>query len=116
MTIFLTGATGYIGSYVAHGLMGEHDQKIAVLVRAKNQEDGAKRLWQSLQLHMDFATFYEHLHQRIEIVLGDLTEKNLGLNDAEFKTLAQAWSKGWDLAEQAARGVPHEDPTRDRDR
>ncbi len=92
MTIFLTGATGYIGSYVAHGLMGEHDQKIAVLVRAKNQEEGAKRLWQSLQLHMDFATFYEHLHQRIEIVLGDLTEKNLGLNDAEFKKLAHQTS------------------------
>ena len=62
MTIFLTGATGYIGSYVAHGLLNEHGQKLALLVRAKNKEEGAKRLWQSLQLHMDFATFYEHLN------------------------------------------------------
>jgi thioester reductase-like protein len=88
MTILLTGATGYIGSYVAHGLMSGHGQKLQLLVRAKNQEDGAKRLWQSLQLHMDFPTFHEHLNERIEIVLGDLTDPKLGLDDAAYKKLA----------------------------
>lgn len=88
MTIFLTGATGYIGSYVANGLLNQHGQRIAVLVRAKSKEEGAKRLWQSFQMHMDFPTFYEQLNSRVEIYLGDLTDKNLGLDDASYKKLA----------------------------
>ena len=88
MTIFLTGATGYLGSYVAHGLLTQHQQRLAVLVRAKSREEGAKRLWQSLQLHMDFATFYEQLNDRIDIYLGDLTEPKLGLEDDAYEKLA----------------------------
>lgn len=88
MTILLTGATGYLGSYVASGLLREHGQRLALLVRAKSKEEGAKRLWQSLQLHMDFPTFYEELSERIDIYLGDLTDKNLGLDDASYKKLA----------------------------
>ncbi|MFM2419117.1 MAG: hypothetical protein RL385_3840, partial [Pseudomonadota bacterium] len=37
MTIFLTGSTGYIGSYVANGLLTEHGQRLSLLVRAKNK-------------------------------------------------------------------------------
>jgi thioester reductase-like protein len=88
MTIFLTGATGYLGSYVAHGLLNQHGQKLALLVRAKNKEEGAKRLWQSLQMHMDFPTFYEQLKTRIDIYLGDLTDKNFGLDADSYKKLA----------------------------
>ena len=68
MTIFLTGATGYIGSYVANGLLRDHGQKLALLVRAKSEDEGEKRLWQSLQLHMDFPTFYEHVNRNVKIV------------------------------------------------
>ena len=85
MTIFLTGATGYIGSYIAHGLLSAHGQRLSLLVRAKSQEEGQKRLWQSLQMHMDFPTFYEHLNQRIDIYLGDLTDKNFGLDVSSYK-------------------------------
>lgn len=88
MTIFLTGATGYIGSYIANGLLNEHNQRLSLLVRAKNKDEGAKRLWTSLQMHMDFATFYEHLNERIDIYLGDLTDKNFGLDAATYKQLA----------------------------
>ena len=88
MTIFLTGSTGYLGSYVADGLMREHGQKLALLVRAKSKDEAAERLWKSLQLHMDFATFYALLNERIDIYLGDLTDKNLGLDDASYKKLA----------------------------
>jgi thioester reductase-like protein len=92
MTIFLTGATGYIGSYVAHGLLERHGQRLALLVRAKSQEEGAKRLWQSLQMHMDFAAFHEHLSRRIDIYLGDLTERNFGLEPDDYQKLVHATS------------------------
>jgi len=92
MTIFLTGATGYIGSYVVNGLMSEHGQKLKLLVRAKNQQEGAERLWKSLQLHMDFPTFHAYLNERIEIVLGDLTDRQFGLSDDAFRKLAHETS------------------------
>lgn len=88
MTIFLTGATGYLGSYVADGLLNKHGQRLALLVRAKNKEEGEKRLWQSLQLHMDFPTFYAHLRERIDIYLGDLTDRNFGLDASTYQKLA----------------------------
>src|SRR5260221_527617 len=52
MAIFLTGSTGYLGSYLATGLFREHRDALNLLVRAKNQQDARERLWQSLQLHM----------------------------------------------------------------
>jgi thioester reductase-like protein len=52
MAIFLTGSTGYLGSYLAAGLFRGHRDYLNLLVRAKTQQE-AQRLWQSLQLHMD---------------------------------------------------------------
>ncbi len=78
-TIFLTGSTGYIGSYVANLLLRNHDDRLAVLVRAKSPEAARKRLWKSLQMHMDFDTFVSFL-PRFDIYLGDLTSPDLGLD------------------------------------
>lgn len=81
MALFLTGITGYIGSYVAHGLLtGWPDLRIAALVRAKTDEEARQRLWKSLQLHEpDFDRFLE-LISRVDIYRGDLTSKDLGLD------------------------------------
>lgn len=89
MAIFLTGVTGYIGSYVAHGLLTEHDDRIAVLVRAKNPDEAKRRLWKSLQLHMTFDEFAEHL-PRFDVYLGDLHSPELGLDPAARKRLVES--------------------------
>jgi len=89
MAIFLTGVTGYIGSYVAHGLLTEHDDRIAVLVRAKNPDEAKRRLWKSLQLHMTFDEFAQHL-PRFDVYLGDLHSPDLGLDAANRKTLVES--------------------------
>ncbi len=80
MAIFLTGATGYIGSYVAAGLLQRHTQRLALLVRAKDPAHAEQRLWKSLQLHMDFPQFIELVRSRCDIYLGDLTAPDLGLD------------------------------------
>ncbi len=81
MAIFLTGVTGYIGSYVANLLLEQHQDRLAVLVRAKSEQEARERLWKSLQLHMDFDRFAHHLG-RFDIYLGDLTDRDLGLDEA----------------------------------
>jgi len=87
MAIFLTGATGYIGSYLAAGLLEDHGESLNVLVRAKDEREAQLRLWQSLQLHFDFSQFREHLHSRIRIVRGDLTAPLFGLDTGDYRAL-----------------------------
>lgn len=88
MSIFLTGSTGYLGSYVANGLLREHDDRLTLLVRAKNEDEGRRRLWKAWQMHMDFETF-QSFQSRVDLVLGDLTDRQFGLDDSEFKALAK---------------------------
>jgi thioester reductase-like protein len=77
-TIVLTGATGYLGSYVLKELLDRTDAKVAVLLRAKDPADGARRLWESMQLHQD-ASQFEATLRRVELVPSDLHEDDLGL-------------------------------------
>jgi thioester reductase-like protein len=87
MAIFLTGATGYVGAHVAALLLENHSDKLNLLVRAKTEQEAAARLWKSLQLHLDFPRFYEHLQTRINIFRGDLTDKQFGLPDDDYHRL-----------------------------
>lgn len=89
MSTFITGVTGYIGSYVAAGMLKETSEQLAVLVRAKSPEEAQKRLWKSLQLHLDFETFKSYL-PRFDIVLGDLTAPDLGLDPATRTRLIES--------------------------
>ena len=54
MAIFLTGSTGYIGAHVAANLLEEHGASLNLLVRARDPQEAAGRLWQALQLHLEF--------------------------------------------------------------
>lgn len=80
MAIFLTGATGYIGAHVAANLLERHDATLNLLVRGSDLHDAEVRLWNALQLHMPFPTFYEYLQAKIRIFLGDLTAPQFGLD------------------------------------
>ncbi len=88
MAIFLTGSTGYIGAHVAAGLLEGHRESLNVLVRAKDAHEAVVRLWRALQLHMDFPHFRDHLASRITVFRGDLTDPRFGLNDADYRRLA----------------------------
>src|SRR5438552_10242081 len=89
MAIFLTGSTGYLGSYLAAELFRGHRDSLNLLVRAKSQQEARERLWQSLQLHMNFAEFQEHLGSRAQIFLGDLTDQHFSLAHDEYQTLVE---------------------------
>ena len=87
---FLTGSTGYIGSYVAARLLDAGD-RVNVLVRAGAERQAAERLWQSWQLHFpEFAAFQERLRSRVEIFPGDVTLPHFGLDDAAYGRLVSS--------------------------
>ena len=87
MAIFLTGSTGYIGAHVAANLLQEHGASLNVLVRARDPHEAELRLWQALQLHLDFPVFYEHLQTRVRIFRGDLTSEHFGLSRDDYDRL-----------------------------
>ncbi|HVO56453.1 MAG TPA: SDR family oxidoreductase [Dongiaceae bacterium] len=90
MAIFLTGSTGYLGSYLATGLLRGYGDALNLLVRAKSQQEARERLWQSLQLHLPFAEFQEYVNRRARLFLGDLTSPQFGLAGDEYAALAQS--------------------------
>jgi len=91
MGIFITGGTGFIGSYVVAGLLQHHpDTRLSLLVRAKSQRDAERRMWKALQLHMGFEQFETALHDRCTLLLGDVTEPRIGLDEDAWRALAHA--------------------------
>ena|SRR3984957_12943803 len=84
MAIFLTGSTGYIGAHILSELLTGHKDRVNVLVRAKDQHEAEKRLWNALQLHLDFPKFRDYLSQRITIFRGDLTDSKFGLDEPDY--------------------------------
>jgi thioester reductase-like protein len=87
MAIFVTGSTGYLGSYLVAGLLRGYHDPLNLLVRAKSLEEAHQRLWTSLQLHFDFPEFYEHLRLRLRIFRGDLTSERFGLDPSQYSEL-----------------------------
>jgi len=87
MAIFLTGSTGYIGAHVAANLLRDHGAALNVLVRARDVRQAEERLWQALQLHLEFPQFYEFLQTRVRVFRGDLTDPGFGLERDEYDRL-----------------------------
>src|SRR3989449_9057693 len=88
MAIFVTGSTGYLGSYLAAGLLSEHRDELNLLIRATTEQEARERLWASLPLHFEFPQFAEYLNTRVRIFRGDLTGERFGLSDDEYHALA----------------------------
>jgi len=87
VAIFLTGSTGYIGAHVAANLLDGHGAALNVLVRARDPREAQVRLWNAMQLHLDFPRFYEYLQTRVRVFCGDLTSPGFGLGRDEYDRL-----------------------------
>jgi len=89
MAIFITGSTGYLGAHVAADLLQGHADSLNLLVRARDPHQAEMRLWQALQLHMEFPRFHDFLKSRICIICGDLTGARFGLSEDDYLRLVR---------------------------
>jgi thioester reductase-like protein len=87
MAIFVTGSTGYLGSYLVAGLLRDYRDSLNLLVRANSEQEARERLWQSLQLHFEFSEFFDHINSRLRIFRGDLTSERFGLAEDDYGAL-----------------------------
>ncbi|KTD37466.1 polyketide synthase [Legionella nautarum] len=85
--ILITGAAGFLGSFIVHELLQKTRAKLYCLVRASSLEEGFSRLEKALA-HYGLSGFEQK--DRIQIVLGDLSLANFGLSEQQYLELAEA--------------------------
>jgi thioester reductase-like protein len=85
-SIFLTGATGFLGAFLLYELLQQTHADIHCLVRSSNIEEGRKRIQNNLKSYL---LWDEHLDSRIIPVAGDLSQPLFGLSGDQFDTLAR---------------------------
>lgn len=76
-TIFLTGATGLVGSYLLKILL-QHGHKVYCLARSKDNKSAKQRVKDILNFWDK--KVYPKYHRNLEVVEGDIAKKNLGLS------------------------------------
>ncbi|MBQ4834748.1 non-ribosomal peptide synthetase [Pseudoalteromonas luteoviolacea] len=85
-TIFLTGATGFVGRYLLAQLLTAPDAIIYCLVRASDSIHGKARIEQSLkQAHL----WRDEFTGRINAVEGDLSQAKLGMSEQSYTRVAE---------------------------
>lgn len=83
--VFLTGATGFLGTRILQSLVGNADiESVTLLVRGRNMEAAFARIIGAATQ----ANWWRQEYRRvIRIWLGDLTQPNLGLSDPQYEIL-----------------------------
>ncbi|AQT80557.1 oxidoreductase [Mycolicibacterium litorale] len=92
-TVLLTGATGFLGRYLALEWlerMSMVDGKVICLVRARSNEDARQRLDSTFDSgDPKLLAHYQQLAAaHLEVIAGDKGEENLGLDPATWQRLA----------------------------
>ena len=84
-SVFVTGATGFLGSQIVSKLCIKNDvSKIIVHVRAESVKHGLQRFIKSATLSGWWSDFYL---EKLEIWIGDLTQPRLGLGTEQWDRL-----------------------------
>jgi thioester reductase-like protein len=85
--VLLTGATGFIGSFLLADLLDRTSARVHCLVRARDEEEGAARLATALASARPGRSLPA---DRVVAVPGDLEKPGLGVCDERFHRLAAA--------------------------
>lgn len=85
--VLLTGATGFIGTWVAKEFLRTTDVQMIALVRAENEAAATGRLRRAWWDHPDLT---KSLGDRIQVIAGDITVQDFGLGGEAYSRLAQS--------------------------
>ena len=84
--VLITGATGFLGTQIIQRLLDTRHE-ILVIVRGNNKETALKHLKRSW---WEFPELIDCINNGIHIINGDITQKQLALNDKEYEKLVHS--------------------------
>lgn len=87
-TVLITGATGFLGMHLLDILLNK-DVTIYCLIRSSSEEKAKKRLLSMFDFYFKDKYTQDFLFSKIKVFVGDITYKNLGLSDEQFKSLGK---------------------------
>ncbi|EEH17613.1 hypothetical protein PABG_00176 [Paracoccidioides brasiliensis Pb03] len=89
-TVFLTGATGFLGAFLLHDILETTSAKIICLVRFNDPsgEDGPSGVARIRRNLLDLGLWRDSIMERVEILPGNLSRKRFGLSPEAFEALA----------------------------
>lgn len=82
--VFLTGATGFLGTQIARWILQDTDYNVVVLVRAEDHESASHRLSRAW---WDWPELADAIGTRIEVLCGDISLPHLGLDENSYNDL-----------------------------
>ena len=87
-TVFLTGATGFLGAFILRDILQRQNPEVNViaLVRAKTEADALARVEATCRA---YGIWSETWRARLQCIAGTLGEHQFGLSDSGFKTLSE---------------------------
>ncbi len=89
-TVLITGATGFLGSYLLRSLLQLTEFQVIALVRCDDEDSGRDRLVRALAATGMNAVQAERLAKaRVSVLPGDLSQSHLGLASSQWDRLAQ---------------------------
>lgn len=98
--IFITGATGFLGSYFLYHILRHSEDKIICLARNSKWSPAKDRVLQQLyNIHFTYSAIGisdpdldEKIKKRLDVIEGDITQENLGLSqDFKKKSIREFW-------------------------
>lgn len=90
-TVFLTGATGFLGAYMVSEILMTTQAQLYCLVRPKRGEDGKQRIEKQMRRYdvwKDDPAWQAAWDSRLQIVEGDITLPRLGMQSEIYEKLA----------------------------
>jgi L-2-aminoadipate reductase len=89
-TVLLTGATGFLGSYILRELLtGPTQARVIAHVRARDAEEGLERLKTTIKAYSLWSSDWA-LTSKLDVVVGDISKPNLGLTQSTWERLVNA--------------------------
>ena len=85
--VLVTGATGFLGTQIIKRLLNQTQHEIFVLVRGNNEESALKHLKSAW---WEFPELINDIDKRIHLINGDITQKQLALDDKEYENMVQS--------------------------
>ncbi|KAI2777886.1 large subunit of L-aminoadipate-semialdehyde dehydrogenase [Daldinia loculata] len=88
LTVFLTGATGFLGSYLVKDVLDRTSREVKLIAHVRGAKDSAaalQRLRRSLQ---GYGLWKDEWQERLSAVVGDLSKPQLGIDDSTWQKLS----------------------------